>query len=134
MINIYKDTDKRRSKRLKVEFIVTYKIDKPVEVHMWISDKEVNALMLDLSESGMAIVTNYDIPASATLLIRFTLINLYANKDERVTSIKILGEVRYNILTEENEHRLGISFTRITQEDKSAIANFIKMAVDKSSI
>ena len=78
MGNTHKNTEKRKSKRLKAEFIVTYKIDKPVEVHMWISDREVDALMLDLSESGMAILTNYDIPASTTLVIKFTLINLYA--------------------------------------------------------
>lgn len=131
MGNTHKNTEKRKSKRLKAEFIVTYKIDKPVEVHMWISDREVDALMLDLSESGMAILTNYDIPASTTLVIKFTLINLYADKDERVTSIKILGEVRYNVLSKESEYRLGISFTQIANEDKHAIAKFIKMAMSR---
>ena len=79
----------------------------------------------------MAFLTNYDIPASTILLIKFTLINLYADKRERIRSMEITGEVRNNALAEGNEHRLGVSFTQITKEDKSAIDNFVKMAVNQ---
>ncbi|MFH1317888.1 MAG: hypothetical protein ABIH71_02595 [Candidatus Omnitrophota bacterium] len=39
----------------------------------------------------------------------------------------ITGQVMYNILAEDDEHRLGISFTRITKEDRQSILQFVKM-------
>ena len=122
MSNTHKDSERRKAARMGVQFIVSYKIDRPAEDHMWVGDKDIDALMLDLSESGMAILTNYDIPVSTILLIKFTLINLYANKDERAHSIEIRGKVLHNVLSEdEKEHRLGISFIQIIKEDKFAI-------------
>ena len=116
---------------VRAEFIVIYKVNSPVEVYVWIGKKEINAMMLDLSEHGMAILTKYDLPVSSILFTKFTLINLYADRDERVRSMQITGEVRHNILSENKEHRLGISFTQITKEDKYAIANFVKTAINQ---
>jgi c-di-GMP-binding flagellar brake protein YcgR len=126
MDSVYNGSDRRRHKRVKVNFIVIYGVRKPLKIIMFVGYSEFNALMLDLSEAGMAITTNYDIPISAILLIKFTLINTYADKDNRVRSMEITGEVRNNTLLEKNEHRLGICFTQITEEDKSAITNFVK--------
>ena len=131
MGDAYKGPERRRATRVRAEFIVIYRVDRPVEVRMWIGNREVNAMMLDLSEIGMAILTNYDIPASAILLIKFTLINLYAEKNERVRSMEIIGEVRNSFSAEDNEHRLGIAFTKITQEDKYAITGFVKAAMNR---
>jgi len=131
MGNTDKDTEKRRSARIKAEFLLTYKVDKAMETHMWIGNREVDAVMLDLGGLGMAILTHYDIALSVTLLIKFNLVNFYANMDERVRSIKITGEVRSNIMTKENEHRLGIAFTQIDKKDKRAILNFVRMAMNR---
>lgn len=129
MDSAYKDSEKRISPRIKVEFIVTYKVEKPIEVYMWVGKKEVDALILDLSEEGMAILTDRNIPAPSILSMEFTLINLYANEGKRVKTMRISGEVRYSILSKKNNYRLGISFMQIVKKDKDAIANFVKMAM-----
>ena len=51
----YKGTERRRATRVRAEFIVIYRVDNPMEVRMWIGNRDVNAKMLDLSEIGMAI-------------------------------------------------------------------------------
>ncbi len=131
MDSAYQGSEKRKFARTKVKFIVYYEVDKPIKVSMWVGDEEINALMLDLSEAGMAIVTNYDIPAETVLLIKFTLINLYADQEKKVKLINMTGEVCNSTLVENDEHRLGISFTEISEEDKSAIADFVKMAMKR---
>ncbi|MGD9015572.1 MAG: PilZ domain-containing protein [Candidatus Omnitrophota bacterium] len=129
MDNTYKGPERRKSPRVKVDFFVVYKVDRPTESNMWIDDKEVKARMIDLSEIGMAILTNCDIPALTILSLKFTLMNLYTDKVERVKTIEIIGEVRYNKLLAKDEYRLGISFVQIAEEDKQAIAEFKKMAM-----
>jgi len=132
---MYKDKyggpDRRRSQRMRVDFIVVYRIRRPIRLFMVIKNKEVSALMADLSEGGMAILTSYDIPISTTLLIKFTLINPPATEYERLRMMEIAGEVRYNTYLGNNEHRLGICFTHISKEDRAAIVNFIKTAIDQ---
>ena len=68
--------DRRKFKRLQVSFIVFYKVDSPLHVRMLIGEREVNAIMLDLSESGMGILTNYKMPESTLLSIKFILVKL----------------------------------------------------------
>jgi len=131
MDNTYKGPERRKTPRVKIDFFVVYKVNRPTEANMWIDDKEVNARMIDLSEIGMAILTNCDIPALTILSLKFTLMNLYTDRAERVRTIEIIGEVRYNKLLAENEHRLGISFVQIAEEDKKAIAEFKKMAMNQ---
>jgi len=131
MNNSYSGPERRRSPRVRVEFTLIYRVDRPMEVRMSVGNKEVNALMLDLSELGLAILTDYDLPLSTALSIKFTLMNLYAYGDEQIRVMEISGEVRNNTLTEKNEHRLGILFTQITQEEKTAIAKFVRMALNR---
>ena len=134
MTNLDNYSERRKSKRVNVEFIITYEVekfahsDKPIQVQMKVSSEEINAVMLDLSESGMAILSSYDISISTTLLIKFTLINLLATDEERISSIEVLGKVCSNVILKEQEHRLGISFTQISEESKAAIINFIKIS------
>jgi c-di-GMP-binding flagellar brake protein YcgR len=125
MAQEYSDSEKRQHKRLKVNFTVIYRVDKPLEVRMMVGDKEVNALMVDLSEGGMCLLTDYNIPTGTVLLIKFTLINLNAYGDGRVKSMQITGEVRYNVINPDHTHRLGIYFMEIDKKDQSAIADFL---------
>ena len=85
--------------------------------------------MADLSEGGMAILTDYDIPILALLSIKFTLINTYAYDDNnRVHTLEMQGDVCNNVLLETKEYRIGINFTRISEQNKRAIADFIKQS------
>jgi c-di-GMP-binding flagellar brake protein YcgR len=121
-------SERRRHKRLSVNFTVIYRVNKPLEVRMMVGDKEVNALMIDLSEGGMCLLTDYNIPTGTVLFIKFTLINLNAYGNERVKSMEITGEVRYNLINPEHTHRLGIRFTEIDKKDQVAIIGFLNIS------
>lgn len=122
-------SERRKFKRLKATFILTYQINHPLSLRANIGwDTDVVAVMLDLSQEGIAISTNYDIPVATIILMKFTLINMQAQGDERTKSMKIIGEVKSNVLLAKFEHRLGIYFTQISEEDRTAITNFVKMA------
>lgn len=121
----YIGTERRRHKRLEVNFTIIYRVDRPLEVRMMVGDKGVEALMLDLSEGGMCILTDYNIPIWTVLDIKFSLINLYVSSNERAKPMQITGEVRYNILTPDRIYRLGICFTDIDEKDKTAIIDFL---------
>jgi c-di-GMP-binding flagellar brake protein YcgR len=97
---------------------------------MVVGDKSLYALMIDLSESGMAIETKYNLPVKSVLFIKFTLINhLIDDDDQRFRSMDMVGEVRNSVPFEEKEYRVGILFTQIAEEDKTAIKEFVKAAI-----
>lgn len=129
MGNTDKNTERRKFKRVRVKFIVTYQINKPLKTQMWIENKEIDALMLDLSVSGMALLTKVDVPVLTTLIIRFTLINTRVQDESRVKSMKVMGDIKHNSSYSKSDHRLGILFTQISDEDRGLIDRFIKAIV-----
>lgn len=121
-----KDQERRRSERIDVAFTLTYYLEKPytLRISLGLVDS-VEAVMLNLSDLGMAIITSYDIPQGAQLYIKFDLINMRLNGDERWRSMKITGETTSNINLADKNHRIGIHFNKISEEDKAAIRNFV---------
>jgi c-di-GMP-binding flagellar brake protein YcgR len=126
----YPAHEKRKYKRLKIHLDVFYQIDRPPFARICMEDKEIEAIALDLSEGGLAILTKHDIPVLSLLSIELMLDKVdhkaYLKSYE---SIKTKGEVRSNILTKEGKHHLGISFKDINEEDKSKIAKFIRIGL-----
>lgn len=122
--------ERRIYKRLNVNFIVTFQVNKPPEVRMSVGGLDVDALMLDLSEGGMAITTDYEIPSGTELYIYFTLINPNRKEDDRVTKMELLGEVRSCTGIDNNkQRRLGICFSQVKDGDKLAIGDFIRLNI-----
>jgi len=124
----YSGQERRGFKRVEVNFTVLYKVNSPLEVRMRIGDKEIDALALDISEGGMAILTDYDLPALSIVTVRFIMLDDNApSAESRTRSIVVQGEVRYNFWMEkEKEYRLGIKFTGLSDDDRNFIANFVK--------
>ena len=131
MSSEYEGPERRKHKRLKANFIVIYRVRKPVKVIMFIEDKEISAVMLDLSEGGMAILTDYDLSVATVLHTRFTLINIYAHKDARVKSMNIIGEICNNLFIEKTGYRLGIRFVDISKEDQHSIYEFVRLTASR---
>ena len=126
MNDLSKFPERRRHSRVKARFIVTYKLNKPLEITITINKRQIQALMADLSEGGMAIITEYEIPIATILLMNFTLINtLISDDSQRIKTMDLTGEVRYQMLLQRKERRLGISFIKISDEDKQAISKFV---------
>jgi len=118
--------EQRKFKRVRVNLSVIYRLARPAAMRLLIGNKEVKATMLDLSEGGISVLTNYDIPKVAALLIKFTLFKIENSDVCFYGPMKIGGEVRYNLPLGGNEYRLGICFKKINKQDKSEIANFVK--------
>jgi c-di-GMP-binding flagellar brake protein YcgR len=129
----YPDVERRQHKRIKVNFTVVYRVDKPLQFRMMIGNRQVDALMLDLSEGGMSILTDCNLPIGAELSIKFTLIGAHPYDANRSITMEVTGEVRYNIIVRKNERRVGILFTKIGEKDKVTISNFVeKLFLNKS--
>lgn len=125
--NNAQDKERREFKRLKINITVVYRVNKPSHIRVLVGEEEVEAVTLDLSQGGMSILTAYDIPVLAVLSIEFMIYNIDGlNKFRFYKSIKVIGEVRTNILGENNDYRIGIVFTKIDPEDKLEIANFVQ--------
>ncbi|MCK9603263.1 MAG: PilZ domain-containing protein [Candidatus Omnitrophica bacterium] len=128
MASAYPDGERRQFQRLKVNIIVVYQVDKPLKVRMLVRKEEIEAKILDLSEGGISISTEYNIPANTLLAIDFMLYKIdKATNFKLYGSLKIKGEVKYNV-PEGIKYRLGISFRDLDEENRTAIADFVKVA------
>jgi len=82
--------------------------------------------MLDLSESGVAMSTGFDLSVGAHLRIKFNFINLFLSGQERSRRMELTGEVVSRQEIGRGSYRFGVRFNDIAQIDKEAIRNFIK--------
>jgi c-di-GMP-binding flagellar brake protein YcgR len=128
MYKEYTGPERRKSKRVEVNFTVTYKIHRPPNIVMMVGGKEVYAVMLDLSKEGMALITEYEIPIKTVLYIKFTLINLSATDESRTRNMEVMGIVKHIRPYEKKDFRMGISFTEISREDQLILDKFAKEA------
>jgi len=119
--------NRRRSERIDAAFTLTYNLEKShsLRISLGLID-DIETVMINLSDLGMAIMTNYDLPKGAQLYIKFDLINMHLSGDERWRSMKINGEVVSNQFISTENWRIGIRFDNLTEEDKEAIRNFVK--------
>jgi len=125
----YVGPERRRLGRVKRDFIVFYKVVSPLEIDALAGHKEVHGIMIDLCETGISVLVRHNIPPASLFSMRFILVNEKAtNEDQRVRPMQIDGEVHYNILWE-GAHRIGISFTKISEENRRVIADFIEAAI-----
>ncbi|MCQ9206056.1 MAG: PilZ domain-containing protein [Omnitrophica bacterium] len=127
MANKWEGFERRKFKRAKVNFIITYQVEKPLKAEVKIDSKEINALLLDLSECGIAISTTENIPMSTRLLIKLILVDYTTeDKDDRIKTREVRGEVRDNTPDKAGRRRIGISFTDLSDEVRQVITEFVK--------
>lgn len=129
MNNRNSSEEKRKFKRINVNFIVTYKVNSPLTVRIKYGDQEIDAVALDVSEEGIGVLTNCELPASTLITIKFVMFNDAAiSVEQRRRALKVNGEVRYCVfLTKEKSYRVGVRFIDITSDDRRFINNFVKM-------
>lgn len=117
--------ERRLFKRLRVNLAIVFRVDKTSKMRMQIENKDIRATMIDLSEGGVSILTNYDIPEGSVLTMKFTLFKVESDDVSFYGPMDIIGEVRYHHVLSNNEYRLGIVFKKVEQDDQGEIANFI---------
>lgn len=121
----YDGPERRKYERKRAHFITSYKITQPPEVIMNMGKRNIESVMLDLSEGGMALITKYVVPVETVLRLEWTLINPYAENDDRIRRFVLDGQVRTCAKLEEDEYRLGVTFLDLQEGDRKAIAGFI---------
>jgi len=117
--------ERRRFERTNTSVIVLYKVNLPSRASLP-TDKEVNAIMLNLSEDGMSILSNYDIPVSTIVTTRCILTNDKAVADrDRLRAFELKGKVCYSYFSREKAYRIGIHFLELSDIDRRFISDFI---------
>jgi c-di-GMP-binding flagellar brake protein YcgR len=127
MYNKFAGIEKRKFKRVAVYFIVFCRVSSPLRVRIKIGNREVEALAVDISEGGMAVYTDCEIPPVAVVSVKFIMINDYAvSAQDGTRSILVRGEVRYNIFIEEKKtFRFGMQFMDLPVDDRIFVSNFV---------
>ncbi len=131
MAEDYRGIDRRRFKRLKVDFSLRYQIRRPLEVAMKVGGEKIEAQMLDLSEEGMAIKTPFDTPLGTVLLMNFTLVYAYEAYENIMQDMEIEGSIVNRTELPGGTLRLGIHFSRIKAEDRKVIIDFVSSSSKK---
>ena len=121
-------SERRRFKRVDVSFWVESAMNASLTVRMIFGGNDIKATTLDLSEGGMAILSEFEIPKFSIVTVEFNISNnVNAASQDEYRLIKADGVVMYNLfLKERNAYRIGICFIDITPEDSDFIANFVK--------
>jgi len=117
--------ERRAFKRLRVNLAIVFRVDKTSKTRMQIENQEIRATMIDLSEGGLSILTNHDIPEGSLLTMKFTLFKVDSEDVSFYGPMDIIGEVKYHHALSNNEYRLGIVFKKVDTQDRGEIANFI---------
>jgi c-di-GMP-binding flagellar brake protein YcgR len=123
-----KGKERRTFKRLRVNLAIVFRVDKTSKMRMQIENKDIRATMIDLSEGGVSILTNYDIPEGSSLSMKFTLFKVDSEDVSFYGPMDIVGEVRYHHSLANSEYRLGILFKKIEKDDLGEISSFIGSA------
>ncbi len=123
----YGGAERRRFTRLPVSFTIFYRVNAPAVIRIRIGDREVIALASDISEGGMAIVTDCEIPTVSIITVKFIMLNKKVFDSSRQSqSIIVRGEVRYNTVEREGkQYRMGVNFLDLSEEDRRFICNFV---------
>ncbi|MDD5348374.1 MAG: PilZ domain-containing protein [Candidatus Omnitrophica bacterium] len=129
MIQTIRINDRRRYQRLALNVSVHYRVKNPWYVRIQYGDHVTEAVTLNLSEGGMALLTTQGIPAHTSLDISFTLFKVDRHGEVNFfTPVEIEGEVRSTAIHDSDQYRLSICFVKKNSQTKNRITDFIKLA------
>ncbi len=127
MEDVSSNQNRRKFERLDTTFTLTYRIEKPLALSVELGiTADTDALMLNLSDSGMAITTRYNLPGGVQLLLKLNIIDLRLKGDERYRHMEIGGETVSNVSLRDAGYKIGIRFNRVLEADKRVISNYIE--------
>ncbi|MFH0738657.1 MAG: PilZ domain-containing protein [Candidatus Omnitrophota bacterium] len=132
MENKYSGQERRKFPRVSVGFIVLCKVNESMQLNILVGNTEMQAIMSNLSEEGMSIMTSYNVPKSTNVNFKFILVNDRALTEEgRVNTIEVKGEVCYSRFLKDRAYQLGIHFIDISDTDRNFIKEFIRWTPGK---
>jgi hypothetical protein len=118
--------EKRQFKRVPVSLDMLYMVKLPISVRMFTGGQERPAIAQDISEGGLALSTNFEIPVDALLLLKFAITNdAVMSSEERTHNFELDAQVCYCRPLENGSWRLGVSFVNIVTSERLFISNYI---------
>ena len=131
MKSLYKGFERRKNNRAKANFLVLYDIDPKLKVRLTIKRKIFNAIAKNLSEAGMAILTNVDLPVDMSVHVDLTLCNMKeADLSKRIRRIQVGCRTCYSSSVPDGAYKVGLQFLDLSEEDHRFIAKHIKDFTD----
>jgi len=118
--------EKRRHKRGGAKFFLEYKVCSPFEVVTMVGGDNNTSVMTDLSESGAAFLTEYNLPVGTVLEIKFTVITRDYTGGSKHQKIIIRSEVKNSTPMGKDGYRVGIEFINVDAEKKNILDSFVK--------
>lgn len=135
MGNAYSGNDRRKTRRFKVNFAISFAVEKPLRIRGSLENEDIQAIISDISELGMAIMARRDIAVSTRLSVQFMLYRIEKISNFKLyKTIRAKGEVTSNIRLKDDRYRLGLTFKEISGEDKDAIIQFLKSELSLKEI
>ncbi len=94
---------------------------------MMTGDKESPAVAIDISEGGMALLTNQAIPRKGTVALNFTMFDAGpGHPDGCRQTAKVQASVCYCIPVDDGKsYRLGLEYFDLSAGDRNFIAKFV---------
>ncbi len=120
----YPDQERRKCKRVRQGYVLMYKMASGAKTRALPSEAAYNGMMLDLSEDGMAFLTHQKIPLATCITNKFILVNEpMTQQDNCLRPVEAEGRVCYHLCDQRGMYRVGLRFTRLSDDDRGFIKN-----------
>ncbi len=119
--------DRRRFMRLNLNLVVWYRVLRPPPGANMLGRAEREAVTLDISPFGMGFMSSFNIPVYTDLGLKLIIFTAQDGTYTTLTEpIEINARVRSCAPCENNEFRVGVSFTNIELEKQQKLAKFMR--------
>ncbi len=101
-------------------------MSKALQLELMISESKIDAIMGDISQGGLMMLTQYDLPIDSKLSLTCTMVNEAAlYEDDKMKIFEMEGLVRSNRQIKYNEFKIGVEFSNLSQEHQKFLAQFV---------
>ena len=119
--------EKRRYQREQAAFAITYKIKAPLSARNEFGVTEHDGIASNLSEEGLSLFTNFELPVGALLIVQFRLIsNVGETAEDRSRKMELEAEVRHcEKALVRASYIVGLHFNRLSDANRAYIARAV---------
>lgn len=128
-------TERRRHKRLRINLSVLYSIRSPQFVRDLLGGRHFEAQTIDISEGGVAILTQHYLPTSTLIKMRMIIVESDSSGTIKFYNpLSVYGEVRSVIQSLDNEYRVGLCFQKVDKIKQEKLQDILKSPLRPSFI
>jgi hypothetical protein len=121
--------EKRKYAREPADSSLQYTVKAPIAVRLKMGNLALPAMICDIGEGGVGVISQFQIPEKTILFLKFTVINTVTPNKEcqecRQRDFVIEGQVCYCRPIDKENYRLGINFLDLAPDDRAFIADYV---------